>query len=226
MITTNTVNLTLDRRLLRHPRAYHLRRMRAGIWLYLDLLARLLSGAETVEVEPAVIAAGMGLPEPTIRSWLGHLRKAGYVAAERLNGKVLVTIKKGFVPDAPVTPKERFFTVAKLQRMLKDKLNVEAFEAALKLYPDPVIRRALAGALAPPEERIHRSRTALFLYLLKNMRNIAKKADTILALDPGLRALGWAVLSDKRLLASGVLPLRFHPAPSRLSPRRETRSSA
>ena len=51
--------------------------------------------------------------------------------------------------------------------MLKDKLNVEAFEAALKLYPDLVIRRALAGALAPPDERIHRSRTALFLYLLK-----------------------------------------------------------
>jgi len=71
------------------------------------------------------------------------------------------------VPEPPVTPKERFFTVPKLQRMLKDKLNTEAFEAALRLYPDPVIRRALAGALAPPAEEIRRSRTALFLYLLK-----------------------------------------------------------
>ena len=164
MSSSSTLTLQLDRRLLEHPRAYHLRRMRAGIWLYLDLLARLPVGAETIEVEPAVVGEDMGLPEGTVRSWLGHLRKAGYVAAERLNGKVRVTIKKGFVPDAP---KERFFTVAKLQRMLKDKLNVEAFEAALRLYPDLVIRRALAGALAPPDEQIHRSRTALFLYLLK-----------------------------------------------------------
>src|SRR5882762_5984902 len=111
MTSLQPITLSLDRRILEHPRAYHLRRMRAGIWLYLDLLARLLSGAETVEVEPAVIAEEMGLPEPTIRSWLGHLRKAGYVAAERLNGKVQVTIKKGFVPEASVTPQERFFTV-------------------------------------------------------------------------------------------------------------------
>ena len=62
---------------------------------------------------------------------------------------------------------ERFFTVGKLQRLLKDKLNTEAFEAALAHHPDPVIRRALAGALAPPDEQIRRSRTALFLYLLK-----------------------------------------------------------
>jgi hypothetical protein len=138
-----------------------------GIWLYLDLLARLPVGAETIEVDPRVVGEEMGLPEGTIRSWLGHLHHAGYVVAERLNGTVRVTIKKGFVPEPPVTPKERFFTVAKLQRMLKDKLNVEAFEAALKLYPDPVIRRALAGALGPPETEIRRSRTALFLYLLK-----------------------------------------------------------
>lgn len=167
MSSPQTLSFTFDRRILEHPRAYHLRRMRQGIWLYLDLLARLPAGAEILEVEPAVIGEEMGLPEPTVRSWLGHLRKAGYIAAARLNGKVRIQIKKGFVPVEAATPKERFFTVAKLQRMLKDKLNVEAFEAALKLYPDPVIRRALAGALAPPEEQIRRSRTALFLYLLK-----------------------------------------------------------
>ena len=167
MSTALPLNLTLDRRLLEHPRGVHLRRMRQGLWLYLDLLARLPAGAETIEVEPKAVGEEMGLDEGTVRSWLGHLRKAGYVNADRLNGTVRVTIKKGFVPDQPITPKERFFTVAKLQRMLKDKLNTEAFEAALKLYPDPVIRRALAGAMAPPEEQIRRSRTALFLYLLK-----------------------------------------------------------
>lgn len=163
-------SLTLDRRLLEHPRAFHLRRMRLGIWLYLDLLVRLPAGSETMEIDPSLVGAEMGLPEGTVRSWLGHLRNAGYVAAERLNGKVRVTIKRGSVPAPIESPRERFFTVAKLQRMLKDTDNLESFEAVLRLYPDLVIRRALAGALALPEEQIRRSRTALFLYLLK--RNV------------------------------------------------------
>lgn len=167
MTSPQPIHLILDRRLLQHPRAYHLRRMRMGLWLYLDLLGRLPAGAGTLEVEPAAVAGEMGVEEGFVRSWLGHLRTAGYVEAERLNGKIRVTVKKGFVPEPVQAPKERFFTVAKLQRMLKDKLNTEAFEAALKLHPDPVIRRALAGALAPPDDQIRRSRTALFLYLLK-----------------------------------------------------------
>lgn len=40
------------------------------------------------------------------------------------------------------------------------------------------------------------------------MRNPAKTTKTILALDPGLRDLGYAVLSGKNLLDWGVLPLK------------------
>ncbi len=167
MSTPHTISLTLDRRILEHPRAYHLRRMRAGLWLYLDLLARLPVGADTFEIDPVAVAGGMGVSDGFVRSWLGHLHKAGYVDALRLNGKVRVTIKKGHVPDAAAEPIERTFTVAKLQRMLKDRLNVDAFEEVLRSHPDAVIRRALAGALAPPDEQIHRSRTALFIYLIK-----------------------------------------------------------
>src|SRR5437667_1250879 len=96
------ITLQLDRRILEHPRAYHLRRMRAGLWLYLDLLARLPAGAETFEVEPAAIGRGMGLPEGTIRSWLGHLRKSGYLDAVRLNGKTRVTIKRMDAPESTI----------------------------------------------------------------------------------------------------------------------------
>jgi hypothetical protein len=141
--------------------------MRQGIWLYLDLLARLPAGAESLEVEPGVVGEEMGLPEATVRSWLGHLRKAGYVDATRLNGTVRVTIKKGFVPEPAETTRQRFFTAAKLQRALGERHSAEVFEAAINLHPDPVIRKALAGALAVPEAQIRRSRTALFLYLLK-----------------------------------------------------------
>jgi hypothetical protein len=45
--------------------------------------------------------------------------------------------------------------------------NEEALQAALQLYPDNIVKRALAGTLAVPEGRIRRSRTALFLYLLR-----------------------------------------------------------
>jgi hypothetical protein len=170
MSSPRPVTLSLDRRILEHPRAYHLRRMRAGLWLYLDLLARLATGTDTFEVEPAAVGRDMGLPEGTIRSWLGHLRKAGYLEAVRLNGKVRVTMKRVDVHEAapPVTPAPtRFFTVAKIQRALGETSDETTLQAALNLYSDSVVKRALAGTLAVPETQIRRSRTALFIYLLK-----------------------------------------------------------
>jgi hypothetical protein len=169
MSSPKPITLTIDRRLLEHPRAYHLRRMRAGIWLYLDLLSRQPARAETFDVEPATVAAAMGLPEGTIRSWLGHLRKAGYLDAVRLNGKVQVTIKRPTAPEPPAAKAvpTRFFTVAKLQRALGESGNEESLEAVLNLHSDQVVKRALAGTLAVPETQIRRSRTALFVYLLR-----------------------------------------------------------
>jgi hypothetical protein len=170
MSSASPITLQLDRRILEHPRAYHLRRMRAGLWLYLDLLARLPAGTDTIEVEPAAIGRDMGLPEGTVRSWLGHLRKAGYLDAMRLNGTTRVTMKREATPEAPVQPATaptRFFTVPKLQRALGEPGNDEALQAALSLYPDAVVKRALAGTLAVPETQIRRSRTALFIFLLK-----------------------------------------------------------
>ena len=155
--------LPLEHRLLFHPRAFHLRRMRLGVWLYLALLAK--SNRGEVKIDPSALAAEMGIAEGRLRSWLGHLNKAGYVDATRLNGSIQIRVKH--TANEPQAPEARFFTVARLQKALKDQGNTEAFEAALRLYKDPVIRSALAGALAPPAEEIRRSRTALFLYLLK-----------------------------------------------------------
>ena len=166
------VTLKLDRRIIEHPRAYHLRRMRAGLWLYLDLLARLPADAEALEVEPAVIGRDMGLSEETIRSWLGHLRKSGYLDAIRLNGKVRVTMKRVEIPTPTVQPSTpstplRFFTVAKIQQALGETSDETSLQAVLNLHTDKQIRRALAGALAVPEGKVRRSRTAIFIYLLK-----------------------------------------------------------
>ena len=104
MTTQSPITITLNRRILEHPQAFHLRRMRAGIWLYLDLLARLPAGADSIEVEPAAIGREMGLPEGTVRSWLGHLRKAGYLDAQRLNGHVHVTMRRAEALLPPPLP--------------------------------------------------------------------------------------------------------------------------
>jgi hypothetical protein len=171
--TQSHITLTLDRRIIEHPQAFHLRRMRVGIWLYLDLLARLPAGADSLEVEPAAVGREMGLPEGTVRSWLGHLRKAGYLDAQRLNGHVQVTMRRVEMPPPPLPapPRNveptRLFTVARLQQALGERGDDEPLQAALDLYPDRVIQRALAGTMAVPAERIRRSRTALFTYLLK-----------------------------------------------------------
>lgn len=167
MPSASSIHLTLDRRLLRHPRAYHLRRMRMGLWLYLDLLARLPAGTGTLEVEPAVVAGELGVDEGFVRSWLGHLRKAGYLDAERLNGTVRISIREGATSRTMEAPRQRFFTAAKLQQSLGDSANAEAFEAAIREHPDTLIRSALAGTLAVPDGQIRRSRTALFFFLLK-----------------------------------------------------------
>lgn len=174
MSNAQPIILQLDRRILEHPRAYHLRRMRAGLWLYLDLLARRPADSETFEVAPAAVGRDMGLPEGTIRSWLGHLRKSGYLDAVRLNGKTRVTIKRAITPEppaeSPATP-TRFFTVAKIQRALGERDDDMALQAVLNLYSDEQIKRAIASTLAVPETQIRKSRTALFIYLLKRHAN-------------------------------------------------------
>lgn len=171
MPSDSSLHLTFDRRLLRHPRAYHLRRMRQGLWLYLDLLARSEGSAGSLEFEPAVVAGEMGVEEGFVRSWLGHLKKAGYLDAERLNGKVRVTLRRDHVPEPIEPPRRRFFTATKLQRALGDPAKLTTYEAVLRKHPDTVIRKALAGALAVPEAEIRRSRTALFLYLLNRYQH-------------------------------------------------------
>jgi len=172
--TSEPITITLPRRLLEHPEAVHIRRMRAAIWLYLVLLARLSADTDTIEVDPAALARSMGLPEGMIRSWIGHLRKSGYVRVKRLNGVIRITvIERG--RDERVTASRdaapRFFTLRKLKEALHSRGSDDALEDALAHHPDAAIQRALAGALAVPQEKIKRSRTALFLYLLKHDRH-------------------------------------------------------
>lgn len=166
-MTYQPITIQLDAHLIRHPEALHLRRMRIGLWLYLELLSRLESG-DIVEFFPEITAQQMGLKVGTVRSWLGHLRQAGYIRVRRADGRMLVTVR-GAQAAEPVKPPAptRFFTVRKLQDALGEDGNSESFEAALTVSSDRVIQRALAATLAVPGEQIRKSRTALFLYFTK-----------------------------------------------------------
>ena len=163
MSSPSPITLQLDRRILEHPRAYHLRRMRQGIWLYLDVLARLSGRAGTLDLEPAAVGRDMGLPEGTVRSWLGHLRKGGYLKSERREGRIRVTMAGDqALPGLPV------HSVEDLTRALGEPGHEVALHAALNLYSRRVIERSLKAALLVPQSQIRHSRTSLFLYLLKN----------------------------------------------------------
>jgi hypothetical protein len=168
MTTHQPIILTLERSLLEQPEALHLRRMRMAIWLYLVLLARLPQGQNVLEASPAALGLSMGLPEGTIRSWLGHLRKGHYIAIEGQNGSLRITVKHA-AKEADSPPKEplrQLFTVPRLMRALGEKQDPDALAQALAQYPTDIIRQALARTLSVPDEKIRRSRTALFLYLL------------------------------------------------------------
>jgi hypothetical protein len=161
------IEITIDRRIIEHPDAVHVRRMRNAIWLYLMLLARLAPGTDTVAADHAELARSMGLPEGTIRSWLGHLRKGGYVELRSRNGAHNVRVKHVLLDD-PTGSGPRRLTVAHLRKSLGDGGDDDALAAALATYPQSSIRAALMSALAVPASKVRRSRTALFLYLLKN----------------------------------------------------------
>jgi hypothetical protein len=88
----------------------------------------------------------------------------------RLNGSIRVRLKRQpreRARELPLQP-SRVFTVAKLARALGERGEDQSLEQALADHSDDAIRKALARTLAVPSEKIRRSRTALFLYLLKH----------------------------------------------------------
>lgn len=163
------IAIRFDRGLLEHPQALHIRRMRSAVWLYLAILARLPADQNSLELDTEEVAPAMGLPSGTVRSWLGHLRKHRYI---RLEGSGPLRISLRHLPEpvgaagASESPM-RFFTVGRLERAMGETGNRESLESVLDSHEDSAIKRALAGALAVPAAEIRRSRTALFLYLLK-----------------------------------------------------------
>ena len=170
MTTQELLTIQLERRLLYHPQGFHIRRMGSSLWLYLFLLERLTDDEQTVSIAPSAVAKAMGLREGTVRSWLGHLTKGRYVKTEGRGETVRVSLRRDEPRVMPATRVDRAFTVEGITHSLGEGAERKAIQTALDEHTDSEIRRALAGALAVPTERIRKSRTALFLYLLTHPR--------------------------------------------------------
>lgn len=183
--------------LIADPKAKHYHRMKPAVWLYLYFIAfsNLRTGKLTAQLSD--IAQDMGLPEETLRSWLGHLRKWHYVMAEKQGDEVVFKITKwkniATKLEATLSPlKENIKKKAgrqidpiqidsreecqvhdatslahEIASALEEPDNQSYFEELCRRYPDHIIQKSLEDAREVPMEKIKKSRGALFAYLVK-----------------------------------------------------------
>lgn len=160
--------------------------MKQSIWLYLSLLLQAHRITGTVKLDPKKTAEAMGVKEATIRSWLGHLRKAGYVSIKRWPGSLLVKLSRFKPPSAmikdsfdepgaetersssrPALPDADKAFAQALAQALNDEDNLTQYEEAVRQHDHATLTRALEQVQRVPAERITKSRSALFHYILK-----------------------------------------------------------
>lgn len=155
-------------------KAKHYRRMRQAIWLYLYLLLAAPPGSGRRLLDPEAVARAMGLTEATVRSWLGHLRTAGYVTTERSGRQVWVQITK-WIPrelrsvPSPAAPRAKTpLTPEALARVLGEPPESPVLARIVRESDPQVLQAALERTLAVPDSQIRKSRLALLHYLLKH----------------------------------------------------------
>lgn len=183
--------------LIADPKAKHYYCMQQAVWLYLYFIAfsNVRTGKLTARLSE--IAHDMGLPEETLRSWLGHLRKWHYVMAEKQGDEIVFKITKWKniateLEATPIPPRENIKKKAgrricpiktdseeehqvhdvtslayEIASALEEPTNQPYFEEMCRRYPDHIIQRSLVEAQAFPAEKIKKSRGALFAYLVK-----------------------------------------------------------
>jgi hypothetical protein len=177
------------------PQAKHYRLMKQAVWLYLYLIgfSNIKTGKLTARLSD--IAKDMGIREETLRSWLGHLRKGNYIAVEKQGDQLLFKITKWknisskleidkwlqtniqkskgrrSANDDDPKPEQKVSNTSKLARQIAKDLDshegLAYFEKLCSNYPQKIILQSLKEAKAIPAEKIKKSRSALFVYLVK-----------------------------------------------------------
>ena len=160
------------------PRAKHFRAMKQAIWLFLYLIS-VADPQGIALIQIAIVSKEMGLPEDTIRSWLGQLRKNGYLDTLQQGEGVQVTISRW---DAPAevskesgqspTPKPPTLVnhdqSSNLATALGGDPDDPMWDSILAQHSKTHIQATLDRVKKVPPQQIRKSRVALFLYLLRN----------------------------------------------------------
>ncbi|MFH1680619.1 MAG: hypothetical protein ABIH26_08250 [Candidatus Eisenbacteria bacterium] len=186
---TDRTTIEVRRGLVADPGAKHFHAVKQAVWLYLYLLVEADPDHGDLILDPARAATETGFSEATLRSWLGHLRKAGYLSARQGGGGLRIRIlrwhralkslessqkprKAAQEPRSgdgrtPI-PSQVLQDPEKVLRALEDPGDgEEAVQAALATYPKEALERAFLVAAQVSPAKIRKSRTALFLYLVK-----------------------------------------------------------
>ena len=191
------------RDLITDPQARHYHRMKNAVWLYLFFITSVGPKTGRISTEPGQIAEEMGLPIEIIQTWLGCLRKHGYIRVTKNKGQTVFQVnqwrKAKFIFDNSNSlsfmnekPKENSHTreakkspqntlfhnrAVQIAEELEDEDNIPAFEKIVQKYPENLITKALTQVKSLPDEKV-RSRGALFTYLLKKYAQEKKSADS------------------------------------------------
>ena len=179
------------RGLTHDPDGRHYFRMKHAVWLYLYLLieANYRTGRVVTSIEK--IRQDTGIETNLLCSFLGHLKQWNYVSTEKQNGHILFKISKWkTVPEfddflsngnkkandaakkpktsrKPAKPAKPNPLAQEIVQSFQDKDNLSFYEQVCSQYSEDLIRRILQKVQEIPDEKIKKSRGALFTYLIK-----------------------------------------------------------
>jgi hypothetical protein len=174
--------------------AKHYHRLKSAVWLYLFILSSVHPKSGKLVLTLSDIATQAGIKEETVSSWLGHLRKWNYVSVIRQDKSLLLsvtgwkteteTLEESTLPSKNITnkgrkkpskkaaiekdfPSEPDKLAKKISEELRSPQGLIYFERLCKIYPRSIILKAFEKAMSIPENKIRKSRAALFAYLVK-----------------------------------------------------------
>ena len=162
------------------------------IRIYLEFLSQTDSVETTRSLRPWGLAKELGVGLKTINRALKRLERLGlisrwptknnYIASriqirypgkekEQAAGSTAVPRNGHFEAPLPDIQARRDLLVQDIGRTLGDFGNLSLYRALCRIYTEPAIRQALSEVRQTPDSQIKKSKTALFLYLLKKHAN-------------------------------------------------------
>jgi DNA-binding transcriptional ArsR family regulator len=161
----------IRRGLVADPDGRHYFRMKNAIWLYLYLALSVNPHTGKLLSKLDFISSQMGISKETLQTWLGHLKKWGYVSTQRQGESILFKLSRWREPNKP-TPKqetksEENSLASEIAETFEDKENIGYYQWICENYPENSVKRAFLEVKKMPNNKIKKSRGALFTYLVK-----------------------------------------------------------